>query len=203
MYYKDDPRYQEALAFASKAHEGVCRKGCDIPYITHPIEVADIVAEMTDDMDLIVAALLHDVAEDTDYTLEDIRELFGQEVYELVAYETENKRRDRPAAETWVIRKQETIDKIRNPEGSEEFARQARMLALADKLANIRALDRDYKGLGDELWNRFNQKDKSKHAWYYRSVADAASSLKDYEAWQEYRALCDKVFGDQTVPIES
>ena len=87
-------RYSKALEFAKEAHKGTVRKTSDTPYITHPIEVAESVAQMSSDEDVIIAALLHDVVEDTAYTLEDISKMFGDKVAALVAEESEDKRRN-------------------------------------------------------------------------------------------------------------
>ena len=59
---------QEAVNFAERAHRGAVRKGSRIPYITHPLEAAVIAASITDDPEVIAAAVLHDVLEDTDVT---------------------------------------------------------------------------------------------------------------------------------------
>ena len=64
----DKQMIQKAAVFAAKAHEGMMRKGSKIPYIYHPMEVALIVAQMTDDPEVIAAAYLHDVLEDTSVT---------------------------------------------------------------------------------------------------------------------------------------
>ena len=82
---------EEAVAFARRAHAGAVRKGTNIPYITHPMETAVIISLMTEDEDLVVAALLHDVIEDTDVTPEELEERFGRRVTELVLEETEDK----------------------------------------------------------------------------------------------------------------
>lgn len=135
----------KAYAFAAKAHEGVTRKGTTIPYITHPIEAASIVMTMTEDVEVIAAALLHDVVEDTDYTLSDIQERFGERIAELVAEETENKRQDQPSDQTWRTRKEETIQSLK------EASIEAKIVALGDKLSNMRSIDRDYEAIGDAL----------------------------------------------------
>lgn len=72
-----------AYQFAEKAHAGQTRSSGD-PYITHPLAVADILLDLGMDTDTICAGLLHDVVEDTDYTLDDIRKQFGQDVAMLV-----------------------------------------------------------------------------------------------------------------------
>lgn len=182
-----------AIIFATRAHSGTYRKGTKIPYIVHPIEAAAIVATMTDDPDMIAAAVLHDVVEDTDATLEEIRFFFNEHIARLVEAESEDKRKDLPPQETWMVRKMETLTFLR-----EEADREAKILALADKLSNIRAIHRDQKTIGDQLWQRFNEKSKEKHGWMYRQVAEALSELKDTFAWQEYDRLVRKTFEEQT-----
>ena len=178
-----------AIIFATRAHSGTYRKGTKIPYIVHPIEAASIVATMTDDPDMIAAAVLHDVVEDTDATVEEIRFFFNEHIAKLVEAESENKRKDLPPQETWMVRKMETLTFLR-----EEADREAKILALADKLSNMRAVHRDQKTIGDQLWERFNEKSKEKHGWMYRQVAEALSELKDTFAWQEYDRLVKKTF---------
>ena len=182
--------FDKAIVFATKAHSGSCRKGTDIPYIVHPLEAASIVSTMTNDKNILAAAVLHDVVEDTKYTNEDIRNEFGEEVARLVDAESENKREGTPEAETWKIRKQETLDHLKNHADIT-----AKMIALGDKLSNIRAIARDYAKLGDEFWNRFNVKDKNEHAWYYQSLIEAFSELSDQPAYKEYVKLVKEVFG--------
>lgn len=178
-----------AIIFATRAHSGTYRKGTNIPYIVHPIEAAAIVATMTDDPDMIAAAVLHDVVEDTDATVEEIGFFFNEHIARLVEAESENKRKDLPPQETWMIRKMETLDFLKNRAG-----REAKILALADKLSNMRAIHRDQQILGDALWQRFNEKRKEKHGWMYRQVADALSELSDTFAWQEYDGLVKETF---------
>ena len=70
----------------------------------------------------------------------------------------------------------------------------AKMLALADKLSNMRSVARDLENIGDRLWERFHQKDRSMHGWMYRQVAEALRELQDYPAWKEYDGLIREVF---------
>ena len=179
----------KAIIFAVQAHSGMVRKGTKSPYILHPLEAAAIVASMTDDEEVIAAAVLHDVLEDTPTTVYQLIEEFGQRVTSLVDAVSENKREDITATETWKLRKQETIVELKN----EKFLA-VKMIALGDKLSNVRAMYRDYQAIGDELWDRFNQKDKSEHGWYYRSIADATKELSNYPAWKEYAQLVSLVF---------
>lgn len=188
--YKDDPLVFDAIEFARKAHFGQTRKNSDEPYVNHPIEVMEIVSTMTDDKNVLTAAVLHDTVEDTDVTLEEIRERFGDRVAELVSSDTENKREDQPAEKTWKIRKQETIDFLNGVADEQE-----KMLILGDKLSNIRRIAEDYAEIGDEVWQIFHQKDKKEQEWYYRSILNATEELSNYSAWQEYKELIDKIFG--------
>ena len=87
-----------AIIFATKAHSGTTRKGTNVPYIVHPIEAAAIVSAMTDDEEVIAAAVLHDVIEDTEATREDLLARFGRRITDLVMNESEDKRRNLPAA---------------------------------------------------------------------------------------------------------
>ena len=80
--------FEQAIIFAVRAHEGQRRRGESTPYIIHPMEVAAICASMTSDEDVLAAAVLHDTVEDTDVTVEEIREIFGDEIADAVALMT-------------------------------------------------------------------------------------------------------------------
>ena len=180
----------EAIIFSAKAHDGMRRKKSESPYILHPMEAAVIVGTMTSDQHLIAAAALHDVVEDAGITMDEIEEKFGSRVRELVAAETEDKREDRPAEETWRIRKEESLEVLKNAEDTAVL-----MVWLGDKLANMRSIYREWKEVGDAMWERFNQKDAREQAWYYRSIAKLTQRLSDTPAWIEYNALTEIVFG--------
>ena len=180
----------EAVTFAVKAHDGMRRKKSDSPYILHPMEAAVIVGTMTDDQHLIAAAALHDVVEDTDITIEEIEERFGKRVRELVQSETENKRADLPPEATWRIRKEESLAELKNTDDLGVL-----MVWLGDKLANMRAIYRDFKVEGVAMWQRFNQKDVGQQAWYYHSIVTLTQRLSHTSAWLEYKTLTELVFG--------
>jgi len=101
---------------------------------------------MTDDPEIIAAAVLHDTLEDAHISVGEIAEKFGPRVADLVQSETENKQVSLPASETWLTRKQETIENLSN---ERDIA--VKMIALADKLSNIRAIHQDHQAIGDEL----------------------------------------------------
>ena len=180
----------EAITFAVKAHDGMRRKKSEVPYILHPMEAAVIVGTMTEDQNLIAAAVLHDVVEDGGVAIQEIEERFGKRVRELVSSETEDKRADLPPAATWRIRKEESLQVLKN---TEDIA--VLMVWLGDKLANMRSLYRIFKAEGVQMWQSFNQKDESAQAWYYRSIAELTARLSDTSAWLEYKTLTELVFG--------
>ncbi len=178
----------KAIIFATKAHSGTFRKVSKVPYIVHPLEAAVIASSITTDEEIISAAVLHDVIEDTYVTREELEKEFGSRVTNLVCADSENKREDKPASETWEIRKQETLDRVSTASKDEQI------IVLSDKLANIRSIYRDYLAIGDEIWNRFNVKDKSKHAWYYKGIAERLNKVKNTQAFKEYANLILLVF---------
>lgn len=180
----------EAIIFAVKAHDGMRRKKSEAPYILHPMEAAVIVGTMSDDQKLIAAAALHDVVEDAGVTIEEVEERFGKRVRELVASETEDKRADLPPTDTWRIRKEESLTVLKNTEDMGVL-----MVWMGDKLANMRAIYHTWKVEGDAMWEKFNQKNVSEQAWYYRSILRLTEQLSDTSAWLEYKALTELVFG--------
>ncbi len=176
----------KAMRFATKAHEGQVRKGTSRPYIVHPVEVGDIVSSMTKDEEVISAAILHDTIEDCKGVTRDVlAEEFSERVASLVAQESEDK------SKTWRERKSTTIQKIRTAQ------REVQMIGLADKLSNMRDIDRDYPVVGEELWNRFRMKDKKIIGWYYKGVRDALrENFEGAPAYEEYCKLIKKNFGE-------
>ena len=180
----------EAVAFAVKVHDGMRRKKSEAPYILHPMEAAVIVGTMSDDQNLIAAAALPDVVEDAGVTIEEVEEKFGKRVRELVESETEDKRADLPPADTWRIRKEESLAVLKNTHDLGVL-----IVWLGDKLANMRSIYRDWKVEGDAMWQRFNQKDVKEQAWYYSSIVKLTARLSDTSAWLEYKTLTELVFG--------
>ena len=180
----------EAIIFSAKAHDGMHRRKANTPYVLHPMEVGAIIGTMTSDQEIIAAGVLHDVVEDAGITLEEIGEKFGKRVMELVASETENKREELPPEQTWRIRKEETLERLKNTDDVAVL-----MLWIGDKLSNMRAFYRSFLVEGDALWNDFHQTDVSVQAWYYRSIMKYTERISDTLAWIEYKTLVEKIFG--------
>ncbi len=186
--YLDSSLLDRAIVFACEAHRNVERKGKGFPYIIHPLEAMSIVSTITSDQELLAAACLHDVIEDTEYTYEDIKERFGERVADLVNAETDQVFPNMSSSESWHLRKEAAIKHLA------EASRDVQIVAIGDKLSNMRAIYRDYKVDGESFFNRFHVKDPKEHAWRYRSLAESFNKIRDTEAYQEFVHLINKVF---------
>lgn len=180
---------EKALAFAAEKHKGQVRKFEAKPYIYHPMDVSLIASTITLDENILAAALLHDTLEDTDTTKEDIIDLFGEKVLQLILSETENKYSSLPKRETWKKRKEEALNVLKN---SDDLG--VKILWLSDKLSNIRSCYRYYLEMGDKMFERFNQHDKKMHEWYYKTVGEYVKELSDTSAYREYIELINIIF---------
>jgi myo-inositol-1(or 4)-monophosphatase len=185
----DTELLDRAIVFAVRAHGGTERRGKGFPYIVHPMEAVEIVATMTSDQELLAAAALHDTVEDTDVTVEQLRAEFGERVASLVAAESDEPHEKRDSIDNWRARKQTAIDRIA------AASHDAKIVALGDKLSNMRAIARDYAIQGDELWKIFHSKDRKDHEWHYRGLAESLRELQDTFAYQEFEYLIKQVFG--------
>lgn len=163
------PLIIKARQFAFQQHEGQVRKGKAVPFTNHLEAVAEIVSQLTDKEQLIAGAYLHDVVEDTPTTLEELVEIFGKQVANLVALESEEKEAEISPDKTWRKRKERQLETLRQLKGSEQ---EVYYIALGDKLANSREMLQDYQEVGDTLWERFNNPNPEDHYWYYHSFAD-------------------------------
>lgn len=135
----------DAHEFAAEAHAGQDRKGDGSPYIAHPVEVARLLeAEGETDEELLAAAFLHDVVEDTDRSLGEIRERFGSGVGELVDAMTEDR-----SVEAYEARKDHHRDQV------EAAGERAIRIYAADKLANLRDMRSLYASVGEAAARRF------------------------------------------------
>ena len=186
--YIDTDLLDRAITFAVHAHHDTERRGKGFPYIVHPMEAVEIVATITSDQELLAAAALHDTIEDTDVTVEDLRREFGNRVAELVHAESDRFTEGVSEEDSWHDRKQAAIDRLA------AASRDAKIVAMGDKLSNMRAIWRDYQLRGDELWTIFHVKDKGSHEWHYRGLAASLSELSDTFAYKEFVRLIDEVF---------
>ena len=185
----DTELLDRAIIFAVRAHAGTERRGKGFPYIVHPMEAMEIVATMTADQDLLAAAALHDTVEDTDVTVERIRAEFGDRIAGIVAAETDRLQAGEDEKASWRARKMAGIERLR------AASREVKIVALGDKLSNMRAIARDYSVIGDRLWSLFHAPDPRDHAVRYHALADALRELDDTFAFREFESLVNQVFG--------
>jgi len=163
----------KAISFAAERHaqaEKPYRKGTNIPYIFHPVNAGKILSELGAPDNLVVAAILHDLLEDTETTLGEIDQNFGAEVAELV----QNVSEPEHGKKAWRERKQHTIERLKTAEPD------VLKVACADKIDNIQAIRRDYEQIGEELWKRFNAS-KEDQSWYYQTLSDIFTERGDDE----------------------
>ncbi len=177
---------EEAIIYSTVLYQGKTRKISGSPYILHPLEVAQILSTMTDDLEVIAAGVMHDIVEDTDGTIEEIRKRFGERVAMLVDSETENDYPGEDKAQSWKKRKSQSLDKLKslNDIG-------VKMLWLADKLSNIRSLAGSFGEYGDKVWEKLNQKDSNCHLWYYKTIAEYVEM--DLNKTGAYKEFIDRI----------
>ena len=192
--YMDTELLDRAIMFAVQAHHNSERRGKGFPYIVHPMEAVEIVATITPDQELLAAAALHVTIEDTDVTVEQLRAEFGDRIANLVHAESDQINGElfngENEEETWHARKQAAIDRLA------AAPHDAKIVALGDKLSNMRAIWRDYQVKGDELWKIFHCSNKAAHEWHYRGLAASLKELEDTFAYQEFVRLIDEVFSE-------
>lgn len=179
-------RLLKAINTAAYAHDGHRRKGGEIPYISHPYSVMLFASQVTDDEDVLIAALFHDILEDVPdrYNAERMKQEFGSKVLALVHDVSE---KSNPEADTWQTRKDAYIAHL------EEAPREAVIISLADKTHNISMTLEDYAQEGDSVWQRFHAP-KEKQLWFYQSVAEVISRrLPDESLTEHYQALVEKL----------
>jgi (p)ppGpp synthase/HD superfamily hydrolase len=158
-------RFQEALAYAANLHNTQTRKASEVPYIGHLLSVAGLVIEADGTETEAIAALLHDAAEDQggDATLDEIEKRFGKDVAAIVDECSDTVITPKPP---WRQRKENYIAHLH--EASDSTIR----VSMADKLDNARAILRDLRMHGPQVWQRFNTNDPHEHLWYYRSLLE-------------------------------
>jgi (p)ppGpp synthase/HD superfamily hydrolase len=196
----DFDRITNAIGFAMQAHKTEFRKGTRIPYIVHPLDVISILLKNGAGEELVIAGVLHDVTEDTDYTLEDVKGKFGDKVASLVGGASEPEELTKGVSreekrKTWKLRKSQNIEKMKHASG------ELRLLICADKLANIRDLVTDYRIIGEDVWSKFNAS-KDEESWYYHGLAEAivqsndqSLNLRETVAYKQLLKCIREIFG--------
>lgn len=160
-------RLNKALRIAAWAHEkqGQHRKGTDTPYIIHPIGVMMIASNVTDDENILIACLFHDILEDVDssiYSEVQMVEDFGSSVVSIVRDVT----KDRDEKD-WRKRSEAYLYHLEY-----EASNEAIIVSASDKIHNLFSINEDYREVGEALWQRFTTKNKDDQIWWYESILD-------------------------------
>lgn len=162
MHNTQYPRFREVLAYAAEKHDGQVRKGTDIPYITHPVAVAEVLCRNKCSPEVVYAGLLHDVIEDTGVAQEVLAQEFGTTVAALVAAVSEKKTTANEKI-PWEVRKLRQLAVLQEEDDS------VALLKAADVWHNLSTLAADYACVGEAVWSRFNA-GKYYQLWYYSTL---------------------------------
>ncbi len=172
-------RLDQAVALVTRAFRNKRRKGTKIPYLSHLFQVMVYVAENGGDEDQLIAALLHDYLEDIDTaTADEVRELFGERVTEMVAGLSDSTTTPKPP---WPERKTAYLAALASKSAA------IKLVSCSDKLHNARSIHRDFRNVGDALWDRFKA-DRDQTLWYYRGVVRALGTGWSHPLLDELRA---------------
>ena len=170
--------FDKAAHFAISAHANTERRAKGFPYIIHPMEAAAIVATMTTDPELLAAAILHDTLEDTEVTFEELRSQFGNRVAYLVLAESNIKKNGILRQTTWRESKSRAVERLANA------SHEGKIVAMGDKLSNLRAIASDYQLIGDQLWSRFHAPEGKKDVECVRRAALQACHRCGRTVWR-------------------
>lgn len=162
-------KIEHAIRVASMLHRGQLRKGDGTtPFITHPFVMAFLLVQYTKDEDTIIAGILHDSIEDSDYSFEKLETEFGSRVKEMVCLLTECKHSEKMHT-SWIERKERYLKQMH------QMDNETLLISAIDKFHNLHAMMYDYSYMGEDMWKRFNAP-KDKRLWFY---AEALKILKE------------------------
>ena len=176
---------EKAKLFAIKAHMGQIRKSePDKPMIIHPISVGQLLESLGYDDNVVAAGYLHDVVEDTKYTIEDIEKEFGQDIASLVISATEPYK-----SLSWEERKKHTIDKTK------DLPLRNKLIICADKINNLEDLFLKFEKSGIRDFSAF-KRGEDKQKWYYTNVYESlvTNEDKNLPIFLKLKDILDKVF---------
>ncbi|MBL7045544.1 MAG: HD domain-containing protein [Parcubacteria group bacterium] len=182
---KYTPRLEEAIKTATNLHRNQRRKsGKDLPYVSHLFSVAIILSEYTEDENVIIAGLLHDALEDTEYTAEQLEENFGTRVKEIVLDVSETNVEDGEPVQ-WKERKTAYIEHLKV--ASEE----ALLVSVADKIHNLRSILDGLEEFGMEFLSTFSTGPELQ-LWYNESVYGILKERSKSDMVRLYGELIEK-----------
>lgn len=165
-------RLVRGFALATELHAGQMRKGTTIPYLSHLLAVASLVAEDGGDEDQVIAALLHDSAEDQggQEVLDRIARDFGPRVTGIVRDCSDSLQPLGSEKAPWQERKEAAVRKLH------ELPSKSLLVVAADKLHNLRSTAADLGLEGPDVWNRFKT-GREGFIWYHTEVLQVLQQL--------------------------
>ncbi|RBW71030.1 HD domain-containing protein [Bacillus taeanensis] len=177
----------QAIELAAKAHENQYRKSTTIPYISHPFTVGMLLLKAGCREEVVAAGILHDVIEDTEVTINEIKHQFGDEVAKIVLGCSEPDK-----SKSWEERKRHTIIYLKTA------SYDIKLVACADKLHNLSTIMDASKQQGERVWDRF-KRGKEQQAWYYKNVLKSllwglTTEQKEAFLFQELQLTIEQVF---------
>ncbi len=179
------PKIEQAIKTAAILHKDHVRKGATpIPYITHLYSVATMVSDHTKDEDTIVAALLHDTIEDTNYTPEELEEAFGTKVKNIVLslsepQSTEDRRY------TWHEQKATYAELLKNA------PIEALLISAADKIHNMNTIVEQYQNDHERFINEFGGA-LDDRIFMYQLISDTLNEKLDNPILSEFNAAFNR-----------
>lgn len=178
-------RYDDALTYAAKLHSLQSRKGSDVPYLSHLLAVSALTMQFGGSEDQAIAALLHDAVEDQGglKTLEEIRQRYGEQVAQIVDGCTDSYTFPK---KPWLERKRRYIERIAHE------PKEVRLVSLADKVDNVRAINLNLREEGRKTWGKFKG-GREGSLWYYRTLAETFCRLGDDLLTREFARLVDEM----------
>lgn len=183
-------RYRDAMLLAFDLHENDCRKGKDVPYVSHLLSVSALVLEDGGTEDEAIAALLHDALEDhpDKITYTDLKDRFGKNVADIVRACSDTpddfKGGEKPP---WKERKQKYLDHLEHAPIS------VLRVTLADKLHNCRDLRNDLRMHGKKVWKRFNAPRKEQIWFYDRFLLIIAERINSQSMLLQFKEVITEI----------
>lgn len=175
-----------ALAYAARAYSGMTLRGTKLPYVVHPADCLSIASGLTEDPEVLAAAVLQGMPGNADS--QGLSEIFSPRVAALV----KEAMADRPAdasSDNWLERKSAAIQRL------ETAPREVLILVTANRLSDLRVMAGIYAREGDGLWKVLNRKDPQAQAWFYGELLRVLRPLEGSPAYREMAELYATIFG--------
>jgi len=179
---------EKSIKFAAEKYDGKLKPGSKVPFIVNVVErVVQMSYVNPDDTDMMAAAALFKITLNTDATFEEIEAEFGERIKNILisAQTSEYSDFDKTVSEEALMREVEGIRKL---------PLKVKMLILAEKLAAIKSLQRDFCEYREEVFSRLQCKDPQALAKYYYGIADTFHEFEEYDAFTDFNRSIAQLF---------